>query len=85
MFNDAERRRLEEIESEFRTHDPVFVRRFEQHRGRRWRRRAVALLALVTALAVTVIALVSGNVPVTVMGLVAVGATVGLVLAKRAG
>lgn len=85
MLNDAERRRLEEIESVLRADDPAFVHRFEARRGSRRRRLVVAVLALVIALFVTLVSLVDGNILGTVLGLVAAATTVGLWLVRRTG
>src|SRR5262249_13989817 len=78
-LSDSERRRLAEIESSLRSDDPDFVQRFEQRRLRRRNRRNVAaLLAISISVIVIVIGLVRGSVAAAVVGLIAVGATVGL-------
>lgn len=81
MLSDAERRRLDEIESSLRADDARFVHRFESRRGRR--RDLLALLELVLAVTVTVAALVYGSVLFAVCGLVGVGAAVGVWATRR--
>jgi hypothetical protein len=82
MNSDAERRRLAEIESSLQADDPAFVRRFTS--GRRQRRRTVLLsLVLVGAVTITVVALVYRNVPMAVLGLAAIGASVGIWITRR--
>jgi hypothetical protein len=79
-LSDSERRRLAEIESSLRTDDPGFVRRFAERRLRRRRKRrnAVAVLAIGVAAVVVAIALARASVPFAVLGLVAIGATIGV-------
>ena len=78
MLSDAEQRRLTEIESQLRTDDPAFVRRFleaRQHRrpGPGWR-AVLALLGVGVAVAVAGFGLVLGNAVAAVVGLAAIGA-----------
>jgi len=75
MLSDSERRRLSEIESWLREHDPVFVQRFDS--PSRARSRAVFWMMLLLAATVIVYGLAAGNVPSMVGGLVGVGATIG--------
>jgi Flp pilus assembly protein TadB len=84
-LSDSERRRLAEIESSLRDDDPDFVQRFEQRRlrRRRNRRNVAALLALGIAVIVTVVGLVRGSVGAAVVGLIAIGAAVGLWASRR--
>jgi Protein of unknown function (DUF3040) len=82
MLSDGERRRLTEIESSLRADDARFVQRFESRRRARGR-NALALLAIITAVAVTVTALAVHSVLFAVGGLVGVGATVGIWLTYR--
>jgi hypothetical protein len=82
MISDAERRRLAEIESSLQADDPAFVRRFKSRR--RQRRRTVLLsLELVGAVTITVVALMYRNVPMAVVGLAAIGASVGIWITRR--
>lgn len=84
MLNDAEQRRLAEIESWLRTDDPTFVHRFEANSRHRHRRRAlIAVLALVIAITITVVALIRGSVPAAVVGLTTVGVSIGLWVSPR--
>jgi len=76
MLSDSERRRLADIESALRADDPRFAHRLEARHRRR--RTLAALAALVIAVAVIVVALVVGSVPLAVLGVVAVGAAVGV-------
>jgi hypothetical protein len=84
-LSNGERRRLAEIESSLRADDPEFVHRFEQRRLRRRRNRrtVVALLAISVAVIVVVVALARGSIAAAVIGLVAVGASVGLWATRR--
>jgi hypothetical protein len=86
MFNEAERRELAAIEDMLRVEDPGFVRRFgvQDKRGRSaW--IAVAVLALVAAIAWTVVALRYRSVPGAVVGLVGVGAAAGICITNWSG
>ena len=83
MLNDAERRRLEEIETCLRTDDPTFVRRFERWRPRRWRHHLFWSLALGATLAGTLVALLLHSVATVVAGLVVSAGTVGLWVSRR--
>jgi hypothetical protein len=77
-LSDSERRRLAEIESSLGSDDPAFVQRFAQRRRPGRRRDIVALLATGAAVIVVVIGLARDSVISAVLGLVAVGATVGV-------
>jgi hypothetical protein len=81
MLNDAERRRLAEIESSLRTNDPSFVRRFEAQRRLRGR-HVVAVLVFLTPLIVILASLVRDT--AAAVGLVTCAATFGLWLLRRA-
>jgi small-conductance mechanosensitive channel len=78
MLSDSERRRLAEIESSLRADEPVFVQHFDTEPRPRLRRTALALLAFIIAVTITLIALVRGNVLAAVVGLTAAGVSVGL-------
>ena len=82
MLNDAERRRLAEIESSLRTNDGSFVRRFEAQRRLRGR-HVVAVLVFLTPLIVILASLVRDT-AAAVVGLVTCAVTVGLWLLRRA-
>lgn len=86
MLNEAEQRRLTEIESQLRGEDPSFVRRFDD-RGqnppqRKWYGPG-ALLATAVAIAVAVTGLLVGSVAAVVAAQTAIGAIVGLWLTYR--
>jgi hypothetical protein len=55
MINDAERRRLDEIERLLRLEDPAFVRRFDQGSGSRRRTRTRVRASILAALAILAI------------------------------
>jgi hypothetical protein len=79
-LSDSERRRLAEIESSLTTEDPAFAHRFAEPRPRRRRRQhnVAALLAITIAVTVVVVGLKAKNVAAAVVGLVGIGATVGI-------
>jgi hypothetical protein len=83
-LSEAEQRRLAEIETLLRVDDPGFVQRFDVPGGgsRRW--TSMALVGFVAAVAVTVVALLAGNVPFAVIGLSGTGAAAGTCLSQRA-
>jgi Flp pilus assembly protein TadB len=79
-LSDSERRRLAEIESTLTTEDPAFAHRFAEPRLRRRRKRhnVAALLTITIAVGVVVVGLMGNNVAAAVVGLVGIGATVGI-------
>ena len=83
MLSDAEQRRLTEIESLLRNADPVYVRRFEDRwqSRRRWRLRALIVLAV--AVPMTYIGLGLGSFAVAVIGWSASCAAFGVWLTHR--
>jgi fucose permease len=84
-LSDSERRRLAEIESSLTTEDPAFVHRFvdRQLRRRRKQHNVAALLAISLAVIVVVVALTLDSVAAAVLGLVGIGATVGIWVSLR--
>jgi len=83
MFSEAEQRRLAEIEALLRLDDPGFVQRFEARRGASRKRRIAVVLAFVTAVTVTLVALIAGSVGGAFFGLAGMGVTTGVWLSQR--
>jgi Flp pilus assembly protein TadB len=84
-LSDSERRRLAEIESTLTTEDPAFAHRFAEPQPRRRRKHhnAAALLAIIIAVTVVLVGLRGNNVAAAVVGLVGIGATVGIWVTMR--
>jgi hypothetical protein len=88
MLSEAERRRLNEIESQLGAEDPAFVRRFadraEPQSRARWR-GIVAVLLVVVATTVAGIGLIMGSIGTVVLALIGIGAGAGLWITHRLG
>ena len=79
-LSDSERRRLAEIESSLTTEDPALAHRFAEPRlpRRRKQHNVAALLAITIAVTVVIVGLQAKNVAAAVVGLVGIGATIGI-------
>jgi hypothetical protein len=88
MLNEAERRKLSEIESQLGAEDPAFVERFDDRAkprlGSGWHGR-VALLVVAVAMTVAGVGLIVGSVGTVVVALIGIGASAGLWVTHRLG
>lgn len=74
MLSDAEQRRLAEIETLLRVHDPMFLQRFDAGWRRPHRLLQAAVCVTVLATIIAVGGLLLGSIPVTTLGLLSIGA-----------
>ena len=88
MLSEAERRKLNEIESQLGAEDPAFVQRFDgraKTQVRSGRRGRVALLVVAVAMTVAVVGLIVSSVGIVVVALTGIGAGAGLWVTHRLG
>ena len=86
MLNEAEQRRLIQIESSLRANDPRFIRRFEARAQRGAARRwplIFTVLGVVAAVVCVVVGLALGSTAIVVAAVTGLGAGTGLLITHR--